>query len=74
MIIYKVVIYKVVLLYNNVIQIYMFTHPLFFRFFSHIDHHRILGRVPCAIQQVLVGQLKKKVKLSLFSDDLVLEI
>ena len=27
----------------------------FFRFFSHIDHHRLLGRVPCAIQQVPFG-------------------
>ena len=24
-------------------------YPFFFRFFSHIDHHRILGRVLCAI-------------------------
>ena len=26
------------------------------RSFSHIDDHRILGRVPCALQQVPVGQ------------------
>uniref|UniRef100_A0A8D0W2N1 EXS domain-containing protein n=1 Tax=Sus scrofa TaxID=9823 RepID=A0A8D0W2N1_PIG len=26
------------------------------RLFFHVDYHRILGRVPCAIQQVLVGQ------------------
>ena len=24
------------------------THLFFFRFFSHLDHHRILGRVPCS--------------------------
>ena len=29
----------------------MYTHPSFFRFFSHVDYHRILGRVPCAIEQ-----------------------
>ena len=32
------------------------THPFFFRFFSHTDYHRMLGRVLCAIQQVFVGQ------------------
>ena len=37
-------------------EIYIYTHPLFFRFFSHIDYHRILDRVPCAIQQVPIGQ------------------
>ena len=30
---------------------------LFFRFFSHIDHYRVLSRVPCAIQQVLISYL-----------------
>ena len=28
-----------------------------FRFFSLIDYYRILSRVPCAIQYVLVGYL-----------------
>ena len=28
-----------------------------FRFFSHTDHHRVLSRVPCATQRVLVGYL-----------------
>ena len=32
--------------------IHVYTYPLSFRFFSHINYHRILGRVPCAIQQV----------------------
>ena len=27
----------------------MYTHPFSFQFFSHLDYHRILGRVPCAI-------------------------
>ena len=44
------------LLYNKVIQLYMYTHPFFCRFFSHIGYHRILGRVPCAVQQVFTGQ------------------
>ena len=32
----------------------VYTHPS--RFFSHIDYHRVLGRVLCAIQQVCIGQ------------------
>ena len=28
-----------------------------FRFCSHISHYRVLNRVPCAIQQVLIGYL-----------------
>ena len=36
---------------------YTRTHiKFFFRLFSHIDNHRMLGRVPCARQQVPVGQ------------------
>ena len=31
-------------------------YTFFFKFFSHIDYQRILGRVPCALQQVPVGQ------------------
>ena len=45
-----------ILLYNKVIQWYIYTHPCFFRFFSHIDYHRILNRVPYALQQVPIGQ------------------
>ena len=30
----------------------MYSLPFFFKFCSHIDHHRILGRVLCTIQQV----------------------
>ena len=33
----------------------MYTHSFSFRFFSHI-FHRMLGRVLCVIQQVLIGQ------------------
>ena len=43
------------LLYNRVIQLCMYTHPIFFRFFFHMVYHRILDRFPCAIQQVLAG-------------------
>ena len=38
------------------IQLYIFTLPFFFGLFFCIYYHRILGRVPCAIQQVPVGQ------------------
>ena len=34
----------------------MYIHPFSFRFLSHIDCHRILDRIPCAIQQLPVGQ------------------
>ena len=34
----------------------MYIQPFFFSFFSHVDHHRILGRVPYAMQQVPIGQ------------------
>ena len=36
-------------------QLYIDTDPFFFRFFSHRDYRRILGRVLCAVQQVPVG-------------------
>ena len=34
----------------------MYTHPFSFRFFFHIDYHKILSRVLCDIQQVPTGQ------------------
>ena len=42
--------------YSKVIQLQIYIY-LFFRFFSHISYYRVLGRVPCSIQQVLVDQL-----------------
>ena len=45
------------LLYSKVNQLYVYIYPLFFRFFSHVVYYRILSRVPCAIQQVLVDYL-----------------
>ena len=38
------------------IQLFLYTHLFFFRFFSYADYHRILGGVPCAIQQVPIVQ------------------
>ena len=49
--IYKFVIISTV---QQRIQVYTYTHPFSFRFFSHIDYHRIQGRVLCALQQVPV--------------------
>ena len=38
--------------YSKVIQLYIYL--FFFKFFSHLGYYRILSRVPCRIQQVLV--------------------
>ena len=38
------------------IQLYIM-HIFFFRFFSHVSYHKILSRLPCALQQVLVDGL-----------------
>ena len=45
------------LLYSRVNQLYIYVYPLFFRFPSHLGHHRALSIVPCAIQQVLISYL-----------------
>ena len=45
------------LLYSKVNQLYEYIYPLFFRFPSHLGHHRSLSRVPCAKQQVLISYL-----------------
>ena len=39
----------------NLFSIYI--NLLFFRFFSHIGHNRVLSRIPCAIQQALINYL-----------------
>ena len=36
---------------------YIHTYPFSLRFFSHVDYHRIPGRVLCATQQVPIGPL-----------------
>ena len=44
------------MLYKKVIQSYIYIYTFSFRFFSHIDYYRILGRVLYAIHYVFVGQ------------------
>ena len=57
-----------VLLYTHI-----YVSPLCFRSFSHMSHFRILSRVPCAIQQVLISylfyvqQYDRATSLSLFT-------
>ena len=43
----------VFLLYSRVNQ-YKYTYPFFFRFFSSLVYYRVLGRVPWAIQSVIL--------------------
>ena len=43
--------------YSKVVQLYIYMYLFFFKFFSHLGYYRILTRVPCAIQQALVGYL-----------------
>ena len=38
--------------YSKMTELYKY--PLFFRFFSHISHYRVLSRVPCALWQTLL--------------------
>ena len=38
-------------------QLYIYIYLLFFKFFSHVDHYRVLSRVPCAMQWVLISYL-----------------
>ena len=45
------------LLYSKVHQLHIHIYPLFFRFFSHTGHYRVLSQVPCASQQVLISYL-----------------
>ena len=54
--IYNVVLVSGVQQSESVIHIHIST-LFFFRLFSHIGHYRVLSRVPCAIQQVLISYL-----------------
>ena len=36
--------------YNIVNQLYIYIYSFFLKFFSHIDHYRVLSRDPCALQ------------------------
>ena len=38
-------------------QLFIYTHPLFFGFASHLGHHRALSRVPYASQYILISHL-----------------
>ena len=38
------------LLYSEENQLCIYTYPLFSRFFPHVGHHKVLSRVPCAMQ------------------------
>ena len=42
------------LLYTKVDQLYVHMHLLFFRFFSHIGHYRVLSRVVVNSRSLLV--------------------
>ena len=46
------------LLYTKVNHLYIYICPLFLRFFSHVGYYRVLSRIPCAIQQVLIMSLQ----------------
>ena len=37
-------------MYSILNQLYIYIYPFFLRFFSHIGHHRVLSRVPYAVQ------------------------
>ena len=52
--IYNVMLVSGVQQRESVIHIYIST-LCFFRFFSHIGRYRVLSRVPCARQQVLIS-------------------
>ena len=45
------------LLYGKVNQLYIYIYPFFFRFLSHLGHHRIMNTVSCAIQQIFISYL-----------------
>ena len=47
------------LLYSKVNQLYVYICPLFFRFTSHLGHHRSLSRVPCACLYVFLNEQTK---------------
>ena len=44
-------------LYSKVNNLYLDIEPLLFGFPSHLGHHRVLSRVPCAVEQVLIAYL-----------------
>ena len=53
--------------YSKVNQLYVHIYPLLFGFPSHLGHHRVLSRVPCAIQQVLISSIQSLSCVLLFA-------
>ena len=45
------------LLYSKESQPHVYIYTLFLGFLSHLDHHRILNRVLCAMQQIHISYL-----------------
>ena len=45
------------LLYQKMNQLYIYIHPLFFEFPSHLGYHRQLSGVFCAVQYILTSYL-----------------
>ena len=43
--------------YSKVIPLYIYMYLSFFSFFFHLGYYGIVSRVPCDIQEVLVGYL-----------------
>ena len=41
--------------YSKVNQLHIYIYSVFFRFFSHVGHYRVLSRAPCAIYVVLIS-------------------
>ena len=54
-------------MYSKVNELYIYIYLLFFRFFSRMDHYRVLSRVPCAKLQVLISYLLEEEKLGVIS-------
>ena len=45
-------------------EAFVYTYPLFFGFPSHLDHHRALSRVPCAVHLVLISYFIRRLSSS----------
>ena len=54
------------LLYGRESQLHVYIQSLYFLFFAHINHYRVLSTVPCAMQQVLLISYLLYVSVSQF--------
>ena len=52
---------------QSVIQLYIYIYSFFFRLFSHVVYHSVVGRVPCAIQKVLTDYLSYTESVCMFT-------